>query len=405
MFSRSTSVISLKNPYSLLNNKNFSSKKILNRNAYNILNLNSNTNTNTIKQSNIKNINKNDPNLKTNINNIKNYHISMLSKQKQLSLNKNKILLINLTSSITEIARLFILGGFNIYLYDKEIINENDIKNNFFLKENDLGKNRIDVIYNYLMPLTPTVNITKIDDYTLIKDYKIAIVGFSNYFSLIEYEEYFNRKDILYFCLNSSGLYAFCYHNLNDKNCKKFLTKEKNEIKNKIFQFKIRNDIIKDEEKINENIFNQKNIILPSTFLKKSDKFFEKERKTEKDYLVFAIYLLEIYYKKNVDKKNIKKVMKNEMNGNNNFVKKMFYIENFLIQRQYFEIINNQDLMDTIKKFVINFNSEFNPVCHIIAKKLFFTLFNFFKYNIVLKKTFLTYNSDITEYDSETFLQ
>ena len=132
MFSRSTSVISLKNPYSLLNNKNFSSKKILNRNAYNILNLNSNTNTNTIKQSNIKNINKNDPNLKTNINNIKNYHISMLSKQKQLSLNKNKILLINLTSSITEIARLFILGGFNIYLYDKEIINEMILKIIFF---------------------------------------------------------------------------------------------------------------------------------------------------------------------------------------------------------------------------------------------------------------------------------
>ena len=118
----------------------------------------------------------------------------MLSKQKQLQLNKNKILLINLTSCVTELARLLILAGFNIYLYDKEIINENDIKNNFFLKENDLGKNRIDVIYNYLMPLTPTVNITKIDDYTSIKDYKIAIVGFSNYFSLIEYEEYFKFK-------------------------------------------------------------------------------------------------------------------------------------------------------------------------------------------------------------------
>ena len=83
----------------------------------------------------------------------------------------------------------------------------------------------------------------------------------------------------------------------------------------------------------------------------------------------------------------------------------MFYIENFLIQRQYFEVINNQDLMNTIKKFVINFNSEFNPVCHIIAKKLFFTLFNFFKFNIIPKKAFITYNSDITEYDSETFLQ
>ena len=93
------------------------------------------------------------------------------------------------------------------------------------------------------------------------------------------------------------------------------------------------------------------------------------------------------------------------MNGNNNFVKKMFFIENFLIKKKCFEVINNKNLMDTIKKFVINFNREFNPICSIISKKLYVTLLNFFKYNIIPKKTFITYNSDITEYDNETFLQ
>ena len=402
MFAHSNSSTFITKKVSLFNLKNISSNRILNQNANIILNLNLSSN-NKINNSTKIHTKRSNSNSAININNIKYYNISMLSKQKQLFLNKNKILLINLTSCITEIARLFVIGGFNIYLYDKEVINENDIKNNFFVKEDDLGKNRSDVIYNYLMPLTPTVNITKINDYTSVKDYKIAIVGFSNFISLIEYEEYFNRKDILFFCLNSSGLYAFCYHNLNDKNCKKFIAKEKNEFKNKKISKlnKKDNDI---EDKI-ENIFNQNNIILPSNFIKKSEKFFEKDYKYEKDYLVFAIYLLEIYYKKNVDKKSIKYVVKNEMNGNNNFVKKMFFIENFLIKKKCFEVINNKNLMNTIKKFVFNFNREFNPICSIISKKLYVTLLNFFKYNIIPKKTFITYNSDITEYDNETFLQ
>lgn len=381
--------------------QNILSNNILNRNAYNILNLNLNLNTN--KNNRKKNFQRNKSKEEINIKNPKYYNISMLSKQKQLQLNKNKILLINLTSCVTELARILILAGFNIYLYDKEIINENDINNNLLLNENDIGKIRMEAIYNYLMPLSATVSITKIYDYTIVKDYRIAIVGFNDFISLIEYEEYFNRKDILFFSLNSSGLYAFFYHNLNDKNCKKFIESEKENEKNILLKGKKKDDY--GESKNDDYLFNKKNMIAPSNFLKKSEKFFETGKKYEKDYLVFAIFLLEIYYKKNIDKKNIKNVIKKEINGNNNFVKKMFFIENYLKQKEFYDIINNQELMDTIKKFVVNFNREFNPICSIIAKKLFSTLFIFFKYNIIPKKTFITYNSDITEYNSETFLQ
>ena len=381
--------------------QNILSNNILNRNAYNILNLNLNLNTN--KNNRKKNFQRNKSKEEINIKNPKYYNISMLSKQKQLQLNKNKILLINLTSCVTELARILILAGFNIYLYDKEIINQNDINNNLLLNENDIGKIRMEAIYNYLMPLSATVTITKIYDYTIVKDYRIAIVGFNDFISLIEYEEYFNRKDILFFSLNSSGLYAFFYHNLNDKNCKKFIESEKENEKNILLKGKKKDDY--GESKNDDYLFNKKNMIAPSNFLKKSEKFFETGKKYEKDYLVFAIFLLEIYYKKNIDKKNIKNVIKKEINGNNNFVNKMFFIENYLKQKEFYDIINNQELMDTIKKFVVNFNREFNPICSIIAKKLFSTLFIFFKYNIIPKKTFITYNSDITEYNSETFLQ
>ena len=387
MYPRSTSLVSIKK-------STISRNDILLNNGQKIMNLDS------------KKINKKKilPKIKSseriNYENPKYSNISMLNKQKQLQLNKNKILLINLTSSVTEVARLLITAGFNIYLYDKEIINENDINNNLFLQKSDLGKIRMDSIYNYLITLSATVNISKIYDYTYAKDYKIAIVGFNDFNSLIEYEEYFNRKEILFFCLNSSGVYAFFYHNLNDKNCEKFIEKEKEKekMKNKMKK--------KEKDEINyDNFYNKKNAILPSNFMKKSDKFFETGKNFEKDYLVFAIFLLEIYYKKNVDKRDVKKVIKKEMEGNNNFVKKIFFIENYLKKKKCYDVINNKELMYTIQKFVVNFNREFNPICSIIAKKLFSTLFKFFRYNIIPKKTFITYNSDITEYDNETFLQ
>ena len=47
-----------------------------------------------------------------------NYNISMLPKLVQFKLNQNKILLINLTSCMTELCRLLITAGFNIYLQD-----------------------------------------------------------------------------------------------------------------------------------------------------------------------------------------------------------------------------------------------------------------------------------------------
>lgn len=60
--------------------------------------------------------------------------------------------------------------------------------------------------------------------------------------------------------------------------------------------------------------------------------------------------------------------------------------------------------MLTVKKFIMNFNREFNPICSVMAKQLFYTLFEFIFDGSFPKKTFVTYNSDETEYDKETFL-
>ena len=312
-----------------------------------------------------------------------NYNVSMLTKQMQIKLTKTKILLINLTSCITELAKLFILAGFNVYLYDKEIISKNDAVNNIYLSEEDRGKNRLDTIYSKLILLNSTVNIIKIKDFTKVKDYKVAIAGFSDFNDLIQYEEYFNRKSIMFYILNTSGLYGFCYHNISKKLISNFCdqTDEKFE---------------KFVESQNSNSNN---------FLKKSEKFLQKEKINEKDFITISVFLMEIYYRKNVDVKNLKSVLKDELNADNKYMEKMFFIESYLKKKKLNHILENTNLLDTFRRFIINFNRELNPTCFIMAKKIFNIVFETFLNGNFPKEIMITYNSDyFDEFDYNSFI-
>ena len=309
-----------------------------------------------------------------------NYNVSMLKKHIQLKLIQNKILLMNLTSSMTELSKLLITAGFNIYLYDTENISKNDAINNIFLSEEDIGKNRLDTLYKKLISLNSTVSVIKLKDYTKVKDYKVVIVGFSDFNLLIQYEEYFNRRGIMFFCLNTSGLYGFCYHNLNNKIVENFWAEK--------------------EEKIIE-VQNSNN----NNFLRKSEQLLEKDNLKDKDVIIACIFLLEIYYRKNVNNKNIKKVLKDELNNDVNFMTKIFFIENYLKQRRKNTFLNNQYLKETLRNLILNFNRELNPVCSVMAKKVFETLFGIFKDKIFTKEIMITYTSEnLEDFDYNSFL-
>ena len=309
-----------------------------------------------------------------------NYNVSMLSKLVQFKLNQNKILLINLTSCMTELCRLLITAGFNIYLQDSEIISKSDVINNMYLNEDDLGKNRLDTLYSKLILLNSTVSVIKIKDFTKVKDYKVAIIGFSDFNSLIQYEEFFNRKSIMYFCLNTSGLYGFCYHNLTSRIIDNFMSEKEKKI------IEVQN--------LNTN-----------NFLRKSEQFIEKENIKEKEAITACVFLLEIYYRKNVNSKNIKKVLKEELNNDSKFMTKIFFIENYLKKKRKNNFLNNQNLKDTLRNLIINFNRELNPVCSIMAKKIFDILFAIFKDKVYPKEIMITYCSDnLEDFDYNNFI-
>ena len=115
-----------------------------------------------------------------------NYTVSQLSQQMQLNFLQNKILLINLTSCITELAKILVNAGFNIYIHDKEIISETDATNNIFLTTEDCGQSRLEILYKKLILVNSTVSVIKLKDITKVKDYKVAIVGFTDFETLME---------------------------------------------------------------------------------------------------------------------------------------------------------------------------------------------------------------------------
>ena len=299
-----------------------------------------------------------------------NYTVSQLSQQMQLKFLQNKILLINLTSCITELAKILVNSGFNIYIHDTELVSKIDANNNIFLTQDDIGKPRIDVLYEKLILVNSTVSVIKLNDITKVKDYKVAIAGFSDFETLMSYEEYFNRKAIIYFCINTSGLHSFCYHNLSNRIVDIFHSEK--------------NKKIVEAQNLNNN-----------NFLKKEERFIENDKiLDESDGIIGAVFMLEIYYRKNIDKKNMKKVLKNELYNDIKFIKKMYFIENYLKNREKNGILYNEYFKSSLRNLIINFNRELNPICSTIAKKIFDILFIIFRDKKYPKELMVTYNSD-----------
>jgi molybdopterin/thiamine biosynthesis adenylyltransferase len=69
---------------------------------------------------------------------------------------------------MTELAKNLILSGINLLIYDKNdigdnLVNQQDIGNNFFLSEEDLKISRREVIKERLSQINLLVNITFLD--------------------------------------------------------------------------------------------------------------------------------------------------------------------------------------------------------------------------------------------------
>lgn len=297
---------------------------------------------------------------------------TILSKESQAKITHSKILIINLNTAMTELTKKLIEKGFNIYLYDKAKISQGDITTNYYLNEDDLGKDRAKTILERLNHLSAVASITIIDDISMAKDINIGCLGFRNFTELANYEEYFTRKNIIYYCVNTSGIYGFYYNNIK---------------------------ITKNGEVVVDNL----------SFVKKSCNYLSQIKQNphnldKVDWLVYSIYLLELFYRKNVSKENLQSEMVNGNIDQKKFQKRLFYIENYFKLSKINLGQNKAKLMDILKKLIVNYNKEFNPICVMMGELVSSQIYNYIVSNSLPQTNIVTYNSEIESFDYLTFL-
>ena len=134
----------------------------------------------------------------------------------------SSVLVINLSKGLgTEICKNLVLSGINtLYLYDNELINEEDLLTGYYYK--NIGETRSIELKNKLIELNPNVNIISVDNYKQNQLVTIIINKENDYIHKVnDYTRFINNKLIVLF---SSGLKGSIFvdaninHIINDIN-------------------------------------------------------------------------------------------------------------------------------------------------------------------------------------------
>ena len=147
-------------------------------------------------------------------------NIRLFGIETQKKLFETKVLLINLTPAVTELAKNLILSGTQLILYDDEtIVTENDINNNFFLNSEDLNKNKSNSlkIKLNLIKSSANIDIIKYEELKNLTD-NLCFAGFDitninkNY--LGDIENILTNKKIFTYYIYIHNKYGFFINNL-----------------------------------------------------------------------------------------------------------------------------------------------------------------------------------------------
>jgi len=252
-----------------------------------------------------------------------------MGNRKSKKLSNSKVLLINLTVGITELAKNLILSGVNVYLYDKNqnkndrLIDEKDINTNFFLNSSDLNKKRIKIITEKLSELNNYILVREAENLEKIESYSSVIQGFVDFTDLSLYEDICHKKGVPFFSLISSGLSGYFYTN----------TWKETKMKEKLI----------------------KSLVLS----KQIDYFFSffesnrnKRKYLDKNILFTCFAYMELYYRKH--------------NGNE-FKTLFLYVKDKSSNQGIEKIMENKEFISYLNKIIKNFRRDFNPVCSALA--------------------------------------
>jgi ubiquitin-like 1-activating enzyme E1 A len=122
-------------------------------------------------------------------------NIRLWGKENQQKLSSSYVLLINLNTVITELAKNLLLSGINIHLYDKvgdeglnRLITEEDVKNNYFLNNSHLGLERVKVLSESLGAINQFASLKEIQNFRdiIAGEIQCVCIGFTTFEKLVK---------------------------------------------------------------------------------------------------------------------------------------------------------------------------------------------------------------------------
>ena len=140
---------------------------------------------------------------------------------------ESRVLVLNMTGSITELCRHLVLSGINLELADDKVSVESSLSSTDFLinPKEDVGKfvsinfnnlQRTEVFAQKLKEMNPFANvfITMVDNLENTLDsqnYSAVIYGFRTFKEAVLINNTCRKIGVPFYCLNTSGLFGFFY--------------------------------------------------------------------------------------------------------------------------------------------------------------------------------------------------
>ncbi|KAI8386785.1 probable DNA damage tolerance protein RHC31 [Nakaseomyces glabratus] len=132
-----------------------------------------------------------------------------------------KVLLVNIGSIGTEVAKNIVLSGIgHLTVLDSHIVNETDLGSQFFLTANDVGKKRVEAVSDRLQDMNPRVNLvfdsadlkSKTDDF--YKQFNIIIGTELDFFQRESLNSKCRALNIPLYLTGSNGMFAYIFVDL-----------------------------------------------------------------------------------------------------------------------------------------------------------------------------------------------
>mmetsp|Transcript_35171 Transcript_35171/g.43399 ORF Transcript_35171/g.43399 Transcript_35171/m.43399 type:complete len:334 (+) Transcript_35171:170-1171(+) len=135
-----------------------------------------------------------------------------------------KVLICGLRGTTIELCKNLILAGISVTIQDSDTVKPEDLGTQFFLREEDIGKNKVEASQARMQELNPLVEVSilvkplaDLDGAIISKFDYVCACATKSVGSLIKLNNVCRENSALFFCTDSFGLYGYLFLDLGNE--------------------------------------------------------------------------------------------------------------------------------------------------------------------------------------------